>query len=173
MKLRSLFATAEFHQGLDSLREVLQKYESIAKSSDIYHVVEDLMLAGAKSKELCEVFLAFTHHLPICATFYTVQSLYQKNSNLGMIMRNATNIIFTGSKRLKSSLATFGRELEPCSPMDLLKVFEKCLHNPVSTKFPYLVVNCLAQDIGMYYTGIFPAETLQVFRPECIESHME
>ena len=153
MELRKIFPVAEFHKGIDSLREVLGKYEEIAKTADVYLVIEDLMLTGAKSNALSEVFLAYAHHMPICASFFTLQSLYQRNSHLGMMLRNATNLIFTGSSRLKSSLAYYGRELDPRRPLELLSVFEACLSARNDADLhPYLVVNCLSQDTksGMY-----------------------
>ena len=166
MKLREMFSKAVFTRGLENLEKVLSEHAEEAKESDIYLVVEDLMLAGTKHSEtLSEVFLAHTHHLPICATLFTVQSLFHKNSSLPMLLRNSTALLFTGSNRLKSSLASFGRELEPRRPLALLAAFEECLSSK-NDAFPYLVVDCLAKGLndGMFRTGIFPGEALRIFR---------
>lgn len=174
MELRELFDRAEFIQGLDGMEQKLKEYESFAKTNDLYVVVEDLLLQGSKSKALGNLFFAFSHHLPIVATMFTTQSVYLKNSQLGVLFRNATSILFTGSNRLKSSLASFGREIDPSNPSTLLRVFESALEkrgDSSDLSYPYLLLNCLAQDMnnGGYLSGIFPNEELRMFKVDEIK----
>ena len=164
-ELRKMFKTAEFHKNLTQLEEILDQYNEAAKSRQIYVLIEDLMLKTKNSEALIQSFLAYSHHLP-CNLIFTIQSLFHKNSNLGLLLRNASSIILTGSPRLRSSLVSFGREINPSQPKELLTVFDACIEKSDSNEcYPYLVINLLRRDAnqGMYCTNLLPGENLKIF----------
>ena len=160
-KLREEVGEIEFHQGLDDLEQVLETHRETAKSKGILLVIEDLQMDGFNSKTLASVFTAFCHHFPLTGVLFTMQHPFQKGAKYSTIInRNLTHYIFSASPRLKSSLLILGRELDPSSPLTLLRVFE---HATREGGFPYLMVDLGARE-DSFFGGIIPGEDLCVYR---------
>ena len=158
--------SVEFHQGLGKLEEVVSRSKQFFTEKKVMIVLEDLQYEVYNSEVACKLFTCYTHHLPLEATVFVAQSLYQKSQYQSLINRNLTHICFTKSKRLKSILPFLARELLPHNPKLLRNVFEEAIH-PKHGRYPYLIANLDAEDDGsMFYSGILPSESLRVFQED-------
>lgn len=163
--LAGLFSEVRFVQGIDRFGEIMKEYEAKAKETGIAVVLEDLQSFSGDSQSVALAWTAWAHHWPLSLLVHTCQSLYIKSKFSTLLARNLTGLFLTNSKRLKSSLPAFGRDLNPSNPNALLHAFEEATHKKHGRAFPYLFVDLeRCEDDSMYLSGLFPGEDLRLIR---------
>ena len=156
----------EFHQGLGNLSDVLERNSKKIKEKGTLVVLEDLQLEAYDSEEVCRLFCAYAHHLPLSAVLMSVQSLYHNARFTSVINRNLTHLVFTRSARLNSVLPHLGRDLFPQSPSLLSKAYETAMDTSLDPEcsHPYLICFPDSKDPRTtFYSCIFPDEHLKLF----------
>ena len=160
-RLAGLFKEVRFVQGLNEFGEVMKEYESRAKDTGIAVVLEDLQTFSGDCQSVALAWTAWAHHWPLSLLVHTCQSIYMKSRFATLINRNLTGMFLTSSRRLRSSLPAFGRDLNPSSPNALLRAFEEAIDKKHGKQFPYLFVDLeRCDEDSMFLSDIFPGQNI-------------
>ena len=158
--------SVEFHQGVDSLDEILQRPTEQYLDKKVGFVFEDLQNEILNSKTFLSLMTCYTHHLPLSACIFTLQSLYMKTRLFSAINRNITHYIFTASPRNKSTLQYLSCEVFPTeNPTHLVKIFDVATKKSEQVPYPLLWLHPDAADERLRcISGVLQDGPLRCFR---------
>ena len=150
----------EFVNELERLHEIVAQ----AKAGDFENrrigiVLDDLQMEAMRSPLIAKLFTTYGHHL-FEQTFFLMQNYFFQAKFSTTILRNCTHVVILRSPRLKGVLPLIGKSLFPGEKNKLEQVYRFIENIP----YAYLIINLIAEEKDLFYTGICNGETVQIFR---------
>ena len=149
-----------FINELDRLKEIISKTRAgDYENHRIGLVLDDLQIESMSSPFIGKLFTTYGHHL-FEQTFFLMQNYFFQAKFSTTIMRNCTHIILLRSPRLKGVLPLINKSLFPGEKKKLENVYQFIENTP----YAYLIINMIAEENNLFYTGICNGESMQIFR---------
>ena len=149
-----------FTRDLDRLNEVVSKaMEGEYENQRIGIVLDDLQMEAMASPLIAKLFTTYGHHL-FEQTFFLMQNYFFQTKYSTTIMRNCSHVVILRSPRLKGVIPLINKSLFPGEKKKLEYVYSFIENIP----YAYLIINMLAEEKDLFYTGICDGETVQIFR---------
>ena len=152
-----------FINDLDKLKEIVTQakngeYENLR----VGLILDDLQTEAMASPIIGKLFTTYGHHL-FEQTFFLLQNYFFQARFSTTIMRNCSHVIILRSPRLKSIVPLINRSLFPGDKKKLEYVYQFIEDVP----YAYLIINMIAEEKNLFYSGICKGETARIFR-KCI-----
>lgn len=152
-----------FFDDLDELKEIVRlARQGEYENQKVALILDDLQTEAMASPIIGKLFTTYGHHL-FEQTFFLLQNYFFQAKFSTTIMRNCSHVIILRSPRLKSVIPLINRNLFPGEKKKLEHVYAFIENTP----YAYLIINMIAEEKDLFYTGICEGEVAQVFR-KCV-----